>query len=232
MNHFNLKLCSIFVLFFLFPKCGWGQGTFQNLGFEGVQNVPIFDPRGHPWTMPAGDALPGWSCYIGDSRTEFIWYNDLALDSAAVGVLSSTLPYLPPGFPVGKYSLSLQAGYGPLGMNTPSSIAQSGELPSDVKSIRFRGAGGSSSADSFLVTFAGERIPLEIVGSRESFTGYAGDLSPYAGQMGELRITSTIHFTYIDGISFSPLAVPEPTIATLLLGGLGLLGWNRWRTSK
>jgi len=196
----------------------FAQGTFQNLGFESAHNIPVFDPQGHPWTMPASDALPGWTCYIGANQTGSAWYNDVALDSAALGILSSLSPYPPSGFVQGQYCLSLQTSTAftspPF---TPASVGQTGQLPADAQSIRFRGT------VPFPVSFAGTVIPLSVLSSQAGYNIYGGDISQFAGLTGELRIRSFGHFGYLDGLTFSSQPIPEPASVSLFVMGLGLL---------
>ena len=205
-----LTLCGAHQLF--------AQGTFQNLGFDAAHNIPVFDPQGHPWTMPASDALPGWTCYIGTNQTGTAWYNDVALDSAAISILSSTSPYPPSGFVVGQYCLSLQTStsftFPPF---IPASVGQTAQLPADAQSIRFRGT------VPFPVSFAGTAIPMSVLSSQAGYNIYGGDISQFAGVTGELRITSFGHFGYLDGLTFSSQPIPEPASVSLIVLGLGFL---------
>jgi hypothetical protein len=201
----------------------FAQGTFQNLGFEAAQNIPVFDPQGHPWTMPASDALPGWSCYLGPNQVNYAWYNDLALDSVAIGIQSSTSQYLPPGFLVGQYCLSLQYGVlgGPPLTYGTASIAQSGQLSSSVRSIRFRGT------DPFAVTFNGANIPLTVLSSQAGYSVYGGDISQFAGETGTLAFTSYTHFGFLDAIQLSTQSIPEPSRVALFIIGFGVFWYGQ-----
>jgi hypothetical protein len=203
----------------------FAQGTFQNLGFESGQNIPVFDPQGHPWTMPASDALPGWSCYLGTNQVSYAWYNDVALDSAAVGIQSSTSSYLPSGFLVGQYCLSLEYGVVGYGYGT-ASIAQTAQLPANVQSIQFRGT------YPFTVSFDGTVIPLIVLSSQTGYSVYGGDISQFAGQTGALTITSYSHFAYLDAIQFSTQSVPEPSGLALFAIGFGVLYCHSWRLKR
>jgi hypothetical protein len=212
-------------LFMALALCGahqlFAQGTFQNLDFESAHNIPVFDPQGHPWTMPASDALPSWTCYIGTSQIGAVAYNDVALDSAQVGILSSTSPYPPPGFVQGQYCLSLQTSTFPQFGGT-ASVGQTGQLPADAQSILFRGT------VPFPVSFAGTAIPLSVLSSRAGYNIYGGDISQFAGLAGELRIRSFGHFGYLDGLIISSQPIPEPANVSLFVTGLGLL-YLRWK---
>lgn len=208
----------------LFPaSSGFAQGTFQNLGFESAHDIPVFDPRGHPWITSAADALPGWTCYLGTNQTGSAWCDDVALDSAAVGIQSTTSLWPPAGFISGQYCASLQYGYvfnGPYDYYFgPASIAQSGQIPLYARSIRF------NSTYPFYVTFAGSGIPLVVLTAQANYNVYGGDISQFAGQTGELRITSYSSYlggSFIDAIQFSSLRVPEPSTFCLVILGLGL----------
>ena len=166
--------------------------------------------------MPASDALPSWACYIDGNQIGSVGYNDVALDSAAVGILSSTSPYPPSGFVLGQYCLSLQSSTLPQ-FEVSASVGQTGQLPSDAQSLRFR------ASVPFGVSFAGSAIPLVVLSSRAGYNIYGGDISQFAGQSGELLITSHGHFGYLDGLSFSPQPIPEAAPVSLLFMGLGVL---------
>jgi hypothetical protein len=221
MNHFLFTRLFL-VLVFTVAQHAFAQGTFQNLNFEAAHNIPVFDPQGHPWTMPASDALPGWTCYIGTNQTGSAWYNDVALDSAAVSILSSTSPYPPSGFVLGQYCLSLQSTFLPQ-FGGSASVGQTGQLPFDAQSIRFRGT------VPFGVSFAGSAIPLAVLSSQAGYNIYGGDISQFAGVTGDLRITSFGHFGYLDSLTLSSQPIPEPATISLFVMGLGVLYLRRRR---
>ncbi len=204
------------------------QSTFQNLDFEQARNIPVFDPQGHPWVMPATDALPDWTCYVGTNQLGIVAYNDLALDSAFVSLLPSYSPYVPVGFTRGQYSVELQSGY--LGGGTsptfgPASIAQTGQIALTDRSIFFR---GPLDVSGISVSFAGSSIPLILWAQQDVYNTYAGDVSGFAGQSGELRFTSAHHLgAYIDDIRFSSTPVPEPNSLFVLGLGVIVLAWHR-----
>jgi hypothetical protein len=211
-------VCSL-LLFLSCVSCLWAQ-AFQNLDFEAVQNIPVFDPHEHPWTMSAADALLGWTGFYGTNQFGWASYNDLALDSPAVGVMGSDSPvfsFVPTGLLGGQYCASLQAGRLSTGAFYPATIGQIGQIPSTAKSITFSGS------YAFSVSFAGSPIPMQILVSEGSYNVYAGDISQFAGQTGNLLITSYNHFSFVDDIQFSPDAIPEPSAFGLTAGALMLL---------
>ena len=213
------------LLFCLNSTSGLWAQAFQNLDFEAAQNIPVFDPHGHPWTMSPEDALPHWNCFYGTNQFGWAWYNDLALDSAAVGIMGSNSPlfvYVPAGLLDGQYCASLQAATMSAGSYS-ASIGQIGQIPSNAKSITF---GGSY---AFSVSFAGNQIPMEISIPEGNYNVYTGDVSQFAGQTGELLITSYNHFSFIDDIQFSPDAIPEPSTFALAAVALTML-FGIWST--
>ena len=75
-------------------------------------------------------------------------------------------------------------------------------------------------------------MPLVVLSAQAGYNLYGGDISQFAGQTGELRITTDSHFSYLDAIQFSPVAVPEPNTVWLIAVGLGMCWmWSRrrWR---
>ena len=162
---------------------------------------------------------------MGTNQVSYALYDDVALDSAAVGIQSSTSPYLPSGFLVGQYCLSLQYGVVDYGFGA-ASIAQTAQLPADAQSIQFRGT------YPFTVSFDGTIVPLIVLSSQTGYSVYGGDISQFAGRTGELLITSYTHFSYLDAIQFSTQTVPEPSSLVLFMIGFGLLYYRPWRLRR
>jgi hypothetical protein len=122
----------------------------------------------------------------------------------------------------GQYTAVLQAGgnpYGAGGVN--ASLSQIGLVPTNANSILVEIAGGN-----FVLSFAGQTIPLSAIQSGPNYTLYGGDISLFAGQVGELRVStlspSGSGFLF-DAITFSSEAIPEPLSVLLTTFGALLL---------
>lgn len=224
----HLRMLYICLGTFALVQSGFAQ-SFQNLDFEAAHNIPVFNPQAHPWSMPAANALPGWTCYIESNVTSTVFYNDVALDSAQIGLQASDSPYPPNGLLEGQYCASLQSGV--IGFSGTGliygtvTIAQLGEIPFDAQSIRFTGNA------PFAVTIDGNAIPMLLLDVQSGYNVYSGDIGQFAGQVGELSFTSYGHFGYLDSIQFSSQAVPEPSTSTLILIGAGVLWRFRARST-
>jgi hypothetical protein len=87
-------------------------------------------------------------------------------------------------------------------------------------------------AERLQVTFNGSLVPLFSFAGGTTYNTLAGDMSAFAGSLGELRITALpvgffggfnrVHF---DDIVFSTEAIPEPRVPALSVLGASLLGW-------
>ncbi|HEU5071590.1 MAG TPA: PEP-CTERM sorting domain-containing protein [Verrucomicrobiae bacterium] len=197
---------------------------FVNLDFESVIPPLVPSPGGF---VPASNALPGWTAYLGGNPQTGVYYNSFALDAAAV-ILEDPAS----GFSIiqGSYSVYLQsATIGvPSGSSLSAGIGQTGMIPSDAMSVFFVAGFGVPQ-----VTFAGQEIQVTALGASSGYTLYGGDVSMFANQTGELlfsvtRQGSTRQQVLLDNIYFSPSAVPEPSALSLLALGLLGLGWRQW----
>lgn len=190
----------------------YGQGTFQNLSFENPV-LPLIPDES--FEVPITNAIPGWRGYIGINQVDKIVYNTVSLGAATISIQGpgSSRPILQ-----GSYSLILQPQFGS-GIPVPA-LAQTGLVPASAKSIGFYSGGAGIS-----ISFAGQDIPLSIIGSGPGYSIFGGDVSAFANVSGELRLQGG---GTLDNIFFSDLPIPEPTSFALWgIGGL-LLGWN-WR---
>jgi hypothetical protein len=194
---------------FAISRNTFGQG-FVNLDF----NAANLSPYGAGGSfVPAADAIPGWTGYLGSSQQTTILYNNLTTGEAAIAILgtNNTLGVSP--IPGNAYTVVLQAG------EVSASIAQTALIPATSESILFTATWPYASG--WQVTVAGQIIPVSqvsIVGSGISI--YAGDISAFAGQTDELRFTalagagSPVNM-WLDSISFSTAPVPEPSVLSL-----------------
>jgi hypothetical protein len=199
--------------------------SFQNLGFESATIVP-FSSGVFTWAE-WNPAMPGWIGYLGANQVNSLFYNDQCL-SACTSLAIIDQPGFTFGAPLlGRYSAILSAGVD-LDGRYEASIAQTGLIPSDAKSVRFL---GSFSGTGLSVSVSGETLPLYSLNQTANFTVYGADISQFAGQVGELRFTvATDQATarqggggrlVLDFISFSATPVPEPqAFVLLLLGGV------------
>jgi hypothetical protein len=212
------------IILILIIKQNIGAQGFVNLDFESA-NVSGYSAG----SVPASDAIPGWTAYISGVAQSSILYNDATLGDAAVS-LQGTSGNFPPL--AGLYSVLLQATFFSSQINT-AAIGQTGQIPAGTQSITFFANNSlSGAANNMQVTFNGSAISYFAIGSGSNYTIYGANISGLAGDSGQLLFTA-FNNTYaeIDNIQFSPSAVPEPSVLGLsALGGL-LLGFRRWKSS-
>ena len=215
------------LMFLLLVISAHAQGTFQNLGFESGTLVPIpGDPNDRFYFS---DAFPGWTGYAGTTPITGILYDNETVTSANISLVGKNGPFIG-NVIAGQYTALLQAG-GSFGSFVDTSIAQVGLVPADAQMLLVKAAGVNLSA-----SFAGQGIPLVPIGSGANYTLFAGDISGFSGQIGELRLSSLstpgspVNSVFVDSLAFT--AVPEPRILCVeVLGGF-LLGIWICRTRK
>ena len=209
----------------------WVYGTtlclaqgFLNPNFENATIVS--DPaKGNPYVY-ASNAIPGWTAYISGVPIVDIIYNTINLADPAITLQgpNNAGSYVAP---LGNYFILLQGQWnGGDNFHTNSaSIGQTGQIPINALSMTFWGF-----ADLSAVSFGGQILPLEILGTTaNNYNIYGADISMLAGQTGELLFTAPYnHWYQVDNIRFSTLPVPEPGSLALLVAG-GLLGAWRWK---
>jgi hypothetical protein len=189
---------------------------FVNLNFEAA-NVLGFSPG----SIPATNGIPGWTGYIGSTSTDIILFNTVSLGDAAISLQGpgSLEPILQ-----GNYSVLFQSSFGGA---TGAAIAEIGQIPINAASVVFF----ERNFGSFVVTFAGQTIPLVKIGNGTGYDIVSGDISSFAGQTGELRFSTAPNSSggILDNIQFSSSSIPEPTeFAFVGLSGL-FVGVRRWR---
>jgi hypothetical protein len=196
--------------------------AFVNLDFEDAyvqQNDPYFG------FLDWGLAAPGWGHSSGQD-TGILYYQHGHLSNSQIyWLIDSTSPALAPGALDGYYSVAFASGYAtsinyPPGPWTTAFISQTGSIPGGMKSIQLLATG------PFSVSVGGVNVPMVSLGGNL----YGGDITGFAGTTAELKIMNTAPVGYaqvlttVDDITFSTMAVPEPSTMTLAgLGGLVFL---------
>ena len=207
----------------LMNTSGFAQG-FINLNFENVTLV-TYPLRGAPFVY-ASNAIPAWTPYYGGGAADFIASNGVTGGGELISIDSINNPY---GLPLveGSYFLLLQAaGFGHV---ASAAIGQTAQIPLIAKSLLFSGNLGEMQ-----VTFGGQPLSFNTVGSVGIYSVYTADISAYAGQVGQLLFLNPSYNTLgiIDSIQFSSTAVPEPGTLALVALGASLLGLRRRRNSR
>ena len=59
---------------------------FQNLDFEGA-HLPVIPAGQFGGFVPVGDALPGWTVFVGTNQQSQVLQNNFSLGSAVAGIL-------------------------------------------------------------------------------------------------------------------------------------------------
>jgi hypothetical protein len=185
------------------------QGTFQNLDFEDANIVPI---PGQPFMVTVANGLPDWTVEYGNVPQTLILLNQVSLGGTEATLIADGYPTLT-GLTAldGNFSILLYGG------PTPISISQIGQIPFGTQSLLFEGnwfQGGPPPE----VSIGGDNLALFSVKSGV----YGANISAWAGQTEQLSFTvpSSYGPYEFDDISFSPVAVPEPSVFGLTAAGL------------
>ncbi len=202
---------------------GFAQG-FLNLNFEKITIITNQYPGGDTYNA----IISSWTSYINKQEipADQVIFNDQTLDEPWVTIqgTNSTI-YSPIPLPVqGKYTAYL-LGPSMHAFGTNSAIGQVGQIPTMAASLVFWG----QIANTTLVTFAGNPLTVNTIGSTANYTIYGAAISPYAGQTGELLFTTTGR-AILDNIQFSTTPVPEPSTLALAALGILLFGYRRAKT--
>jgi len=217
---------SLLIAVFFLSESAQGQRTL-NFNFDFESPFTPLSPSGQFNLVPAADALPGWTVYIGNDPYDQVRYNQVSIGGTAVSLIG---PGYFGGILQGSYSVVFYPGLSIPAGRTSAGIGRVLTMP-PYNSIRFAAA----VENEFQVSFAGTTLSLVPLGAGpNSSVLYGADISPFIGQTGEIRFTApdfpgNVNHVYLDDISFSPEAVPEPSTLGLLVLGFSLLGWRYLR---
>ncbi len=206
-----LAAVSLFGLLTVMAFTAHGQ-VFVNLYFEDAVVQPTIPFYGWlDWNL----AAPGWSHSSGADTYHLFYQHGHLAGSQIYYLVDSTSPVNAPGALDDQYSLAFASGY--MDALSPSAdwvnayISQTGLIPGGTKSLQLLATG------PFTVSVGGVNIPMVSLGDNL----YGGDVSAFAGNVTELKIINTSpvglvqNLTTVDDITFSPMAVPEPSGAGL-----------------
>lgn len=206
------------------------QGNFVNLNFEAAAVAPV--PQGQSGSyVPISDGLPGWRGYWGSNEATVVLQNNYSAGSVSISILG-------PNFPSstiiqGQYTALLQAGVGAFSEpgKVPAAIAQTGLVPDTAKSLIFK-TSTFPYPTQLEVSLSLQPLLLIPLGTNANYFVFGADVSAFANQNVELRFAALsqqplpFFSVSIDDISFSPEAVPEPSVLGLSAFGSLLLGWR------
>jgi hypothetical protein len=174
---------------------------FINLGFEEA-DLPFVPEGKYGGIVSSEQALPGWTpafrSRFGEGTTSKVVHNSISLGGAIVAIHGPSWSAA-----VGDYEVNLVAGEDELGEPILASIAQTGIVPDDAVQVSLYVNMGYSFVR---LTLSGNNIPLIIIGEHR----VVGDISAFAGQEVELKITAfPPGFHIIDDIRFSSDPLPD-----------------------
>ena len=188
---------------------------FVNLDFDQA-TLPQPLPPG-PQVFAWSDALPGWNHSAGDS-TEHVYLQVGHIGfSQWYAILDTT--FSPFGSASDAYAAGLHSGtfreQEPRGDFTTAFLSQTGRVPVGAQTLSLL-----ANTPQFGIALNGTSIAMQADGPDR----WIGDISAFAGQVVELRITDGVvdpmsTFLVVDEIRFLP--VPEPS--TFALTALGVL---------
>ncbi|HEY5504184.1 MAG TPA: hypothetical protein VIK28_03430 [Sedimentisphaerales bacterium] len=149
---------------------GQAQG-FINLNFESA-DVSSFSTG----FVPATNAFPGWTAYVGGNQVGGVVYNTRPLDAAEVtlqGTNSDSLTPIQGQFTAILFGASIFAP------QESAAIGQTGQIPLNALSLTFWGY----SSD---VSFAGQALSLVVLGTTPDYYIYGADISAFCRANGTI----------------------------------------------
>jgi hypothetical protein len=97
-------------------------------------------------------------------------------------------------------------------------VFQTGQIPVTAHSLFYL------ANVALQVSFNGQSMSSFALGGTLTYTKWGIDISPYAGQSGELRFAVPWPtMSMLDGIQFPPFRIPEPSALSLSIVGLVLI---------
>ena len=202
---------------------GFAQG-FINLNFESatITSHPEIGANAYTATLAGWSYGANYNYVNGDANS--IPYNNMSLDLPSVN-LEGTNNIFGPSSIQGKYSVFIQSGSQSSSLTNGASIMQTGQIPlSSLSAIYWGGA--------FQVSFNGQPVSFNAIGSGSGYSIWQADISAYAGQVGQLVFSAGQNSGLLDNIQFSSTAVPEPGTLALAVVGASLLGFRRQRNPR
>ena len=212
---------KISILLLAICQNAWAQ-AFVNLNFESAKVVF------NGFQLSVSNALPGWTAYLDATSQSSIGYDTLSAGGAAVLLEDTNVNSFGPYPLQGTYGALLEGASGIFGSNpTAASIGQTGTIPNTAQSLTFFG----SLAGNLQVTFNGQLLSFMVISNTLNYTIWGADISPYAGQTGQLLFTAPLQTgDLLDNIQFSSLPVPEPAEFALAVLGALILGFHYRRS--
>ncbi len=207
--------------------------VFQNLNFENANTNTITDLGFGAHYGPIADLMPGWTLLRGSNTVTQVGFNNVPPGAGFATIFSPAFVGHAPV--IGQYSFAMFPLYDVRShiILIPFTLSQSGDLPAEVKQIRFLSHGGPVELDvnDSPISLTYTPVPVQ-PGWNGAIPVYEaeGDISPYAGLTVELKFTTLLTPDYLgatglDEITFS--SVPEPGPVTLLAAGLAALALFR-----
>jgi hypothetical protein len=231
----SIKGTVLFISVSLLLSRAYGQGSFENLGFE---MTPIdLGPAG-VGAPTDYYSIPYWSATCGPYQTGVTLSIWAALDATTVSLATGAAID-------GTTSVTLSSSSYSYPSSPVAIISQTALVPSTAQSLNFKVDNISSFLvpaslpGQFFVTMNGENIALQVL-TINGYTVLAGNISTWAGQTATLSIgvsvppigpdspgEENLYIATIDDVAFSTTSVPEPATLVLALLAGSLFLWGR-----
>jgi hypothetical protein len=189
---------------------------FVNLDFEQSTVQP-----GDPTVVPTSAAFPGWTARFGANVSNSVYHNYLGSGEPIVAVFDQSAGNGSVALLQGRFMALVVPGTS----NTLTSLSQTGEIPSETRSMWISSPGA---APPVILRINGTVVPTTFLSGLDSIgqvVTYGADLTAFAGQTVEMRFECG-HYSFptdtgaraFDNMRFSTTPIPEPTGVALSLG--------------